>query len=167
MKGLIPLNPFWSSDSYLLPQKYFSLCYTGILILKILCWACSIVFPKFPMLYCYMTSCTTSFYLSLLDPSIRANQITPLSLQMLKVCDDYLTGGHCHRFTSAVLSCCSLSSEITAHLSKQTWCWCCGNPSPRFTCWPSNQIQPRCGPHLGPALSAPVSSDNPFLNQPP
>lgn len=37
------------------------------------------------------------------------------------------TGGHCHRFKSA-LWCCSLSSEITAHLSQQTWCWHCENP---------------------------------------
>lgn len=32
----------------------------------------------------------------------------------------------------------------------------------RFTCWPSNQIQPCRGPHLGPALSALESSDNPL-----
>lgn len=35
------------------------------------------------------------------------------------------------------------------------------HPPTRFTCWPSNQIQPRRGPHLGPASSAPVSSDSP------
>lgn len=40
-------------------------------------------------------------------------------------------------------------------------------PPQHFTCWPSNQIQPCRGPHLGPALSALESSDNLFLNQPP
>lgn len=89
----------------------------------------------------------------------------------VEVCDGYLAGGHCHRFRSAALSCRSPPSEITAHLSKSARWWCCENSPPatnppthrptRFTCWPSNQIQPRRGPHLGPASSAPVSSDSP------
>lgn len=41
-------------------------------------------------------------------------------------------------------------------------------PTPhRFTCWPSNQIQLRCGPHLRPALSALDHLITPFLSQPP
>lgn len=113
-----------------------------------------------------------ALYIQLLSPSAwsfyqsKSNH-TGVPLQMLKVWDDYLTGGHCHWFRSAVWSCFSLSSEITAHLSKQTWCWCCGNTLQCFTCWLSNQIQPCCGPHLRPALSASESSDNPFLDRPP
>ena len=92
-----------------------------------------------------------NFYLSMLDPFYQGkSNHNSVSLLMLKVCNDYQIGGHCHRFRSAGLSSYSLSSEITAHLSKQTWCWCCENTPP-----PPNRISPVChlirfNPHLDP-----------------
>lgn len=127
-------------------------------------YAC--LYPPFLSSHIWLTHDThKNSYLSLFDPSIREYLIIVVWLYKCWVCNEYLAGGHCHRFISTTLLCCSLFSLIAAHPSKHTSCWCCGTPPPVFHLLATIRSN-HTGPYLGNALSTLESSDNSWENQP-